>query len=163
MKCAAPPLPLPSFESDWAGNYRSATSIASDAVFHIVLYGMIERWRQIDHLARVHSTRIVLAHDEFGSKRSKLMNVIDFKVSERDAGGKPGSDFPHPALERFPIQWNRNPALHVCFVAFSRRKPISGRLEITRGERACRRRAHAGSNASLVSEANRPRRELVAR
>jgi Cu+-exporting ATPase len=37
-------------------------------------------------------------HDEFGSNRSKFMNVSDFKVSERDAGGRPGSTFPHPAL-----------------------------------------------------------------
>jgi hypothetical protein len=30
--------------------------------------------------------------------QSKIMNVIDSKSLERDAGGKPGSTFPHPAL-----------------------------------------------------------------
>ncbi len=34
------------------------------------------------------------------------------------------------ALERFPIQWNRMPALHTCFVAISRREPDSASLEI---------------------------------
>jgi hypothetical protein len=33
------------------------------------------------------------------------MNVIDSMSLERDAGGKPVSTFPHPALERFPIRW----------------------------------------------------------
>ncbi len=37
-------------------------------------------------------------HD-FGPNRSKVMNVIDSKSLERDAGGKPASPFPHPALE----------------------------------------------------------------
>jgi hypothetical protein len=32
-------------------------------------------------------------------------------------------------LERFPIRWNRKAALHSRFIAFSRRKPRSGRLE----------------------------------
>jgi hypothetical protein len=30
--------------------------------------------------------------------QSKIMNVIDSKSLERDAGGKPVSTFPHPAL-----------------------------------------------------------------
>jgi protein ImuB len=50
-----------------------------------------------------------LDHDDFGSNRSEIMNVIDSKVLERDrqisprnlrkleCGGKPGSTFPHPA------------------------------------------------------------------
>jgi flagellar protein FliO/FliZ len=42
---------------------------------------------------------VPLGHDELGSKRSKLMNVIDSKVLERDASGEPDSTFPHPALE----------------------------------------------------------------
>jgi hypothetical protein len=33
------------------------------------------------------------------------MNVIDSKSSARDAGGKPGATFPHPALEHFPTLW----------------------------------------------------------
>jgi hypothetical protein len=41
----------------------------------------------------------ILAPDEFESNRSKLMNMFDFMMLERDAGGKPGSGFPHPALE----------------------------------------------------------------
>ena len=39
-----------------------------------------------------------LDHDDFGLNQSKIMNVIDSKSLERDAGGKPGSTFPHPAL-----------------------------------------------------------------
>ncbi|MGD9843916.1 MAG: phosphatase PAP2 family protein [Variibacter sp.] len=38
-----------------------------------------------------------LDHDDFGSNRSKIMNVIDFHNLERDAGGKPLRTFPHPA------------------------------------------------------------------
>jgi hypothetical protein len=34
------------------------------------------------------------------------MSVIGFNKLERDAGGKPVSTFPHPALERFPVTWN---------------------------------------------------------
>jgi thiol-disulfide isomerase/thioredoxin len=45
------------------------------------------------------STGAALDHDELGSNRSKLVNVIDSKVLERDASGKPDSTFPHPALE----------------------------------------------------------------
>ncbi len=37
-------------------------------------------------------------HDDFGLNQSKIMSVIDFKNVERDAGGKPVSTFPHPAL-----------------------------------------------------------------
>jgi uncharacterized protein related to proFAR isomerase len=40
-----------------------------------------------------------LDHDDFGLTQSKIMNVIDSKSLERDAGGKPVSTFPHPALE----------------------------------------------------------------
>jgi hypothetical protein len=40
-----------------------------------------------------------LDHDDFGSNRSKIMNVIDSNILERDAGGKPLHTFPHPALE----------------------------------------------------------------
>jgi hypothetical protein len=36
-------------------------------------------------------------HD-FGLNHSNIMNVIDYKSLERDAGGKPVSPFPHPAL-----------------------------------------------------------------
>lgn len=39
-----------------------------------------------------------LDHDDFGLKQSKIMNVIDSKNLERDAGGKPLHSFPHPAL-----------------------------------------------------------------
>jgi hypothetical protein len=34
--------------------------------------------------------------------QTKIMNVIDFKSLERDAGGKPVSTFPHHALEHDP-------------------------------------------------------------
>jgi hypothetical protein len=50
--------------------------------------------------------RPALDHDDFGLNQSKIMNVIDSKSLERDAGGKPVSTFPHPALERVPINWN---------------------------------------------------------
>ena len=37
-------------------------------------------------------------HDDFELKQSKVINVIDSKKRERDAGGKPASTFPYPAL-----------------------------------------------------------------
>jgi hypothetical protein len=43
-------------------------------------------------------------HDDFGLNQSKIINVIDSKSLERDAGGKPGSTFPRPALVR-KIGW----------------------------------------------------------
>ncbi len=39
-----------------------------------------------------------LDHDDFGLNQSKIINVIDSKSLERDAGGKPLRAFPHPAL-----------------------------------------------------------------
>ena len=39
-----------------------------------------------------------LDHDDFGSVRSEIINVIDSFKLERDAGGKPVPTFPHPAL-----------------------------------------------------------------
>ncbi|MGO9134033.1 MAG: penicillin-binding protein 1C [Methylovirgula sp.] len=39
----------------------------------------------------------LLDHDDFGLDQSKVVNVIDSKNKERDAGGKPGTTFPHPA------------------------------------------------------------------
>jgi hypothetical protein len=41
------------------------------------------------------------------------MNVIDFKASERDAGGKPGSTFPHPALDHDEFGSNRSKFMNV--------------------------------------------------
>ena len=41
---------------------------------------------------------IPLDHDEFGSLRSKLMNVIDSNMLARDSREKPASTFSHPAL-----------------------------------------------------------------
>jgi hypothetical protein len=41
-----------------------------------------------------------LDHDDFGFIQSKII-VIESKSSQRDAGGKPGSIFPHPALAHF--------------------------------------------------------------
>jgi hypothetical protein len=34
-----------------------------------------------------------------------VMNVIFSKSIARDAGGKPGAAFPHPALEHDPRKW----------------------------------------------------------
>jgi hypothetical protein len=42
-------------------------------------------------------------HDQLGRNRSELI-VIDSKDLERDAGGKPVSTFPHPALEPAGLQ-----------------------------------------------------------
>ncbi len=42
----------------------------------------------------------MLDHGDFGFAQSKIMNMIDSKSLERDAGGKPVSTFPHPALAR---------------------------------------------------------------
>jgi serine/threonine-protein kinase len=39
-----------------------------------------------------------LDHDVLGPNRSKFMNGIESRSSERDAGGKPIPGFPHPAL-----------------------------------------------------------------
>jgi hypothetical protein len=47
---------------------------------------------------RVETLPRHLDHDDFGSNRSKIMNVIDSNILERDAGGKPLHTFPHPAL-----------------------------------------------------------------
>ena len=42
-------------------------------------------------------------HDDFGLKQSKVMNVIDVRTLELDAGGKVVSTFPHPARRTRPI------------------------------------------------------------
>jgi hypothetical protein len=51
-------------------------------------------------LAKRGTSRAPLDHDDFGSNRSKIMNVIDSNILERDAGGKPLHTFPHPTLGR---------------------------------------------------------------
>ena len=43
-----------------------------------------------------------LDHDEFGSNRSKLINVIDSNIIARDSREKPVSTFSHAALEQIP-------------------------------------------------------------
>jgi hypothetical protein len=48
----------------------------------------------------VHVETLPIDHDDFGLNQSKIMNVIDSKSLERDAGGKPVSTFPHPVLRR---------------------------------------------------------------
>jgi putative acetyltransferase len=59
----------------------------------------------VNHISTLEAagaiTICALDHDDFGSNRSKIMNVIDFIQLERDTGGKPAqrSTFPHPALE----------------------------------------------------------------
>ena len=47
-----------------------------------------------------HGVNPPLDHEDFGLNHSKIMKVIDTKSLERDAGGKPVSTFPHPALAR---------------------------------------------------------------
>jgi SAM-dependent methyltransferase len=49
-------------------------------------------------LAREGRLIVRLDHDDFGLNQSKIMNVIDSKSLERDAGGKAVSAFPHPAV-----------------------------------------------------------------
>ena len=53
------------------------------------------------------SEPIVLDHDDFGSNRSKVINVINSNKSERDSREKPVSTFSRAALERhlklFPL------------------------------------------------------------
>src|SRR5262249_23494822 len=44
------------------------------------------------------SPKPMLDHDEFGSNRSKLINVIDSNFLARDSREKPVSTFSHPAL-----------------------------------------------------------------
>jgi hypothetical protein len=44
--------------------------------------------------------RAVPDRDDFGLNPSKIMNGIGSKSLERDAGGKPVSTFPHPALSQ---------------------------------------------------------------
>ncbi len=53
---------------------------------------------------RAAVARPAIDHDDFGSKRSKIMNVIDFEDLERDSSEKPASTFSHPALmSRVPV------------------------------------------------------------
>ncbi len=42
-------------------------------------------------------------HDDFGLKQSKVINVIDVRTLELDAGGKVVSTFPHSARRTRPI------------------------------------------------------------
>src|SRR5262249_20335166 len=46
----------------------------------------------------VMAEKSMLDHDEFGSNRSKLINVIDSNILARDSCEKPVSTFSHPAL-----------------------------------------------------------------
>src|SRR5262249_59062557 len=48
----------------------------------------------------VMAEKSMLDHDEFGSNRSKLINVIDSNILARDSCEKPVSTFSHPALAR---------------------------------------------------------------
>ncbi len=47
-------------------------------------------------------SEIAIDHDDIGSNRSDVMNVIDSKRLERDASGKPVPTFPHPAPGQRP-------------------------------------------------------------
>jgi pimeloyl-ACP methyl ester carboxylesterase len=49
-------------------------------------------------LARRGRSRAPQDHDDLGSNQSKIMNVIDSNILERDAGGEPLHTFPHPTL-----------------------------------------------------------------
>jgi error-prone DNA polymerase len=67
---------------------------------------VIEDYRHLSLSLKGHPVAFVrerLDHDDFGLNQSKIMNVIDSKNLERDAGGKPGSTFPHPALTQNKI------------------------------------------------------------
>jgi hypothetical protein len=57
-------------------------------------FGCAQEWQQMPGMPAAS-----LDHDDFGSNRCKIMNVIDSNILlERDAGGKPLHTFPHPAL-----------------------------------------------------------------
>jgi hypothetical protein len=55
-----------------------------------------------------------LDHDDFGSNRSKIMNVIDPNIFERDPGGKPLHAFPHPALVARCTRDATTPGMCLC-------------------------------------------------
>ena len=63
-----------------------------------VLIGLAKPTTGIVTLAPDAGIERPLDHDDFGSNRSKVMNVIDSKSLERDAGEKPVPTFSHPAL-----------------------------------------------------------------
>jgi hypothetical protein len=67
-----------------------------------------------------------LDHDDFGSNRSKIMNVIDSNILERDAGGKPLHTFPHPALALY---------INAAQARAIRIGPETGRARAARGRR----------------------------
>jgi hypothetical protein len=91
-----------------------------------------------------------LDHDESGSNRSGFI-VIDFKVFERDASGKPVSTFPHPALEQHPA-WT--PASVTCIRKIKELKPISNSigLDCARGENGVLGRAGSLSPISNAQD-----------
>jgi hypothetical protein len=72
-----------------------------------------------------------LGHDNFGLNQSKIMNVIDSKSLERDAGGKPDSTFPHPALGHDQLIMRQNKE-HACF---NLKRSWSKRLALCAAER----------------------------
>jgi hypothetical protein len=55
----------------------------------------------------------ILDRDAFGLNQSKVMNVIDSKSLARDAGGKPASTFPHPALDHDEFGLNQSKLMDV--------------------------------------------------
>jgi hypothetical protein len=52
---------------------------------------------------RLSPAKILLDHDDLGLNQSKVI-VIFSKSLARDAGGKPASTFPHPALAEIPLE-----------------------------------------------------------
>ncbi len=80
------PIDLPSFDNSAVDGYAVRfCDLAAGAETILALGGRVAAGHALDH-------------DDFGPNRSKVMNVIDSKSLERDAGGKPVATFPHPAL-----------------------------------------------------------------
>jgi hypothetical protein len=52
----------------------------------------------LDRIVNDRRLRLLDHVHDFGSSRSKIMNVIDSNISARDTGGKPLHTFPRPAL-----------------------------------------------------------------
>jgi TDG/mug DNA glycosylase family protein len=67
----------------------------------------ITAYRQVHRALTRAKSDPSLDHDDFGLHQSKVINVIDSKSLARDAGGKPGPAFPHPALGLQDIEIGR--------------------------------------------------------
>jgi DNA repair protein RecO (recombination protein O) len=90
---------------------RTARLLASEEALHAMSHvaGLLRLLAERDPHRALYAaaSRIAdhLDHDDLGSNRSKIMNVIDSRDLERYAGGKPVSPFPHPALAELVVRF----------------------------------------------------------